>query len=398
MENFIDKLNIRLNKLKADGFKVIDSSIRKPDSLKEVNSVFKKLNVPPIISAFCEQVGGYTITIENRILKDKPIVSNQKFFGLYSFRQLEKVLKPKKELGISEFSPEEFFILEYLTYGNMVLLSTKPNQSGLFLYTYHKHLNKLNLQIDNYFEKMVEHLGEDLWQQNYIDDPSKISSFYLTEKKLVNASKIDYKLLIEENRNKLKIKNKPKYQVGASANLLMKCQETLGVKFPDEILCFYSQTNGMELDWTKQQFGGSINLMPLDKAISGKEASVYDYDKWTKTDNHKENIGYIDAEDEAYELSQKLCILENFVGDSGLVGFLVSNQNQIELYYRLSRGNITKLNMSWVDYLNIHLELLGYWCWIQVKEEGIDGIGKDSSEYQSLTELFPEFDFNRLKK
>lgn len=398
MENFIEELNIRLDELKADGFKVIYFSVQEQTDIKEINSVFKKLNIPHTIPTLCKQINRYTITIENRKQKDKPILSTQSFRGHYSFLQWKKVLKGKIELGINEFSPEEFFIIEDLAYGNMVLFSTKPNQSGLFLYTYHKHLNKLNIKIENYFEKMLEHLGEDLWQQRYIDTPSKISSFYLTEEKIANASKIDYKMLIETNRKKLKIRNKPKYQFGASANLLMKCQETLGIKLPDEILSFYSQTNGLELEWSKKQFSGSINLMPLDAAINGNPPSIYDYDKWTLINNHKETIGYIDSEDETFELSQKLCILESFVGDSGFTGFLI-NQNQIEFYYCIGRGDITKLNISLVDYLNIHLELLGYWCWVdEVKDKGLDEIWQGSPEYDNLTEIFPEFDLNRLKK
>ncbi|WP_130733226.1 SMI1/KNR4 family protein [Flavobacterium sp. J27] len=329
--------------------------------------------------------------------------------------------------NIANQDTSKWFVFHRIdTLGNYVLLQISENVTTLFLFTYNKKINKLNLTIQSYLEKIILYYGVELWQQFYIDTPSSISNFYLYDnrytlflERFLNEEKETFKQidnplqkLVKNNsfpnvifsfkaqlqksidflktQKGCKIK-KPTIGYNASVNVIMKAQEALQQRLPEAVTSFYLQHNGLCVEWNiGNEIQGQINLLPLEEVFGGDE--WFANNDWSKTNPYKKTVICSGEEEEEYiAIARQLRPLEIFDGSSGFVGFLINENNDFELYYSASRGDLLKLPISFEHYLQLNIKLVGIAGWLEFYRDGTEATIGDKKVMEQITMVFPDF-------
>ena len=192
----------------TDGITVIP-----PKAIKIIQKVEKELNVKlePVLKSFYETCDRFSFSWKG-IINNFCITGNT---NIRSVLLLNSLNTGNYELSFTEVDNQEKIDTSKLlifnridTLGNYVLIQIEQNTTLLFLYTYDKKINKLNLTIEEYLNKLVFYFGVELWQQFYIENPSKISNFYLYDnrytlflERLLNHEIEDYQVIINPLEN-----------------------------------------------------------------------------------------------------------------------------------------------------------------------------------------------------
>ena len=171
--------------------------------------------------------------------------------------------------------------------------------------------------------------------------------------------------------------------------------------FPNKKQIVWSKENGMndvglinflqskgayKFDWkmknkdqTVKSFGGHLNILPL-KSILGdwKKIVYFDFDP---ADSPKRNFKIVD-----------------FFVDEACVGFFLGDEKQL-LFYHEFESEFYPLYLDFDGYFAMMLKSKTFWYWQKVLSEINEGISSPTTEHfiSCMTELFPEFDFQKYK-
>lgn len=402
------------------------------DSANAIKKVEKKLNLKldPALNSFYASSDGFSLRWKG-ILNDFCITGNTSIRPVSILNSLDV---GNYELSFSEAESHEGIDINKLLIfnridllGNYVLIQIEQNATTLYLYTYNKKINKLKLTIDEYLKKIILYFGAELWQQFYIENPSNISNFYIYDnrytmflERLLNHENEDYQSIanpledlkknhsfsntitldfrdqILKNIDYLKTKKgftlrELKVEPNASVNTLMKVQESIKQRLPSCIIDFYIQINGLNIEWSiGDKSYGQINLLPMEVVFGGTE--WFRNNDWTKINDCKNIIICTGEEDDEYvAIASKLRPIEIFYGSSGFVGFIINENQDFELYYSSSRGNIRKLPISFEKYLQLTIRLLGIDGWLEYYRDGKDASVERNNLLDEITTVYPDF-------
>jgi hypothetical protein len=403
-----------------------------PDSANAMKKVEKKLNLKfdAVLSSFYLLCDGFSLNWKG--VSDNFCINGNTYIRPISI--LDSLDVGSYELSFSEVDNHENIDTSKLlifnridTLGNYVLLQIEQNTTILYLYTYDKKINKLNLTIEEYLKKIVIYFGIELWQQFYIENSSSISNFYIFDNRYAmllerllnhesevyqtivnpledlkknhsfsNTITIDFRDQIGKNIDYLKTQKGFKLKTlnvefNTSVNTIMKAQESIKQRLPPSVINFYLQLNGMRLEWNiSDKSYGQINLLPLEEVFGGTE--WFANNDWTKINDYRNIKICTGEEDTAYiAIASKVRPIELFFGSSGFVGFIVNENQDFDLYYSGSRGEITKLPISFEKYLQLSIRLMGIDGWQEHYSDRKDAsITKDNLS-DKIAAVFPDF-------
>jgi hypothetical protein len=419
----------RFKKFKSSGIAVIPA-----DSKSALNKVEKQLGykLSEDLRYFYEYCDGFSVTwdaiVENRLIEGSV---NIRLSCLLASLELGKgrVLSlsgiNSKEADLSTNQLKIFDTLDCS--GNYVLIDFQNNET-LYLFTFGHNLNKINLTVKQYLEYSVLFLGLNLWQQFFIDRSSDISGYYTfydnyetffknivqdENKTRVNKilEKIDNENSItpstkfledlNDRINQLKqfnefgsLKNESNNPV--SLNDLMKGQEAMKVSLSELVIGFYLQTNGLKLEWEIEDIHGSISLLPFEEIFGGENCPKLNLD-WDKTNHYGDTICSGEEDEDYILVASKLRPVELFEGDSGFVGFIVNDNKELELYYSHSRGELTKLPISFEKYLELSIRLLGMDGWQEYYVSREQARIGNSKLIDNIKSIFPDFQISEFE-
>ncbi len=415
MKKLLAQLKVRSRALaKHPSVEDCGASVVPPDSNAAMKRFEKAAGVrlPPVMREFYGLCDGFS-------LGWRADVDHQAMRGASQIRPISAL--HSLEVGLGESMPPppltgDWFILDQLgATGNYVLVSFQDAGVQLYLYTYHRHCNRMSLSFEEYLERDVRWLGMELWQAHYIDKPPDISDHYVQ----VAGAEVLSELLGEEvgglsfpspsastsrARDKcmealtalaergveITTKDLPP---GCSPNAIMKAQAFFGTPLPAEVIDFYRDLNGLSVRWQSASAAGALLLLPLEVVFGGEEH--YLRTSWCTEDDHKGKVWVDDDTDEYLELAKRMRPIEFFEGSSNFVGFVLRD-SVIELYYSYSPGELFRLPIGIADYLDISVQLLGISGWVEYYLEGADARVGTSNVLESIRETFPSFDLSRL--
>lgn len=339
------------------------------------------------------------------------------------------------ELGINEELDVSSFDFGPVDHGKIRILDTLNNQDSyvlvcpeqdnvhLFLLTYGKHLNKLNLSFEQYIEKAIIYGGIHLWQQFFIDDPTEISDYFYFDDRLLAGLKAylpesEYEHVlskigdqnerfesdwvaksIEDTAEQLraaghKIKSPNKIRNNTTADAVMRAQEAVGAKFPTSFIQFFLNYNDLEIAWSSKGLSGELHFHGLEFAFGGE--SWYVNRNWNAT-NYEQLIWFGEEDEQYLVLLKKLRPLQYFDGSSNYVGFIVGSEGELELYYIYNRdGSYVRLPLSFETYISLNIKLLGLDGWLEYYLSGQETMIGDEKLFDSILRLYPDFNFEEL--
>jgi cell wall assembly regulator SMI1 len=421
MDTIIKQLQAKVKDLKKDKrFQVSLDFIRPPEDKKELDSIQKKYKrrIPAELLELYAACNRTQITTEAVGLPKKMKYALALRSPAIIF---ELGVSSDDSLANTKLKDKNFLIIDLLfPAGNYVIAYIAENGTlDLHLLTFSEHCNKLHLSFAEYLECSVKYMGIELWQQFFIDDPSKISDHYIydttydlfQEQQLSNfpeekikmakdacklsaiKNKRDYIAELNAGLQHLKkkkatIRTKKIQFTGASASHLMKVQESLGFSLPDTVLSFYSQVDGLEIEWDLGTISGSINLLPIDEMMGGQNAMIRRV--WGKDVVYKGT-----AESDVRELKGHF-MLERYTGDSGFTAVRFDAKHHAFISCATGRSDREEIKMSWGEYLGIHVELMGLWHWLSVVTDGKDAKTGDDLIVDDIKKIFTDFDIKRL--
>lgn len=408
-------LNNKIEELKnSETIKLQSYHIASAKKKQIVDKYFKKHQLPEQLKFFYYQCNGFFINYYYHNAKSG-ILSAQISF-------LQGLTEDKSKIGFNIKLPdaENYFIFEFLSYGNCVIVKEGDNQSlSLYLYSFNKYLNKINLSFEEYVEKTLEYLGIELWQQFYIDNPINISNYYffntnylwLAKERNITFPKKQWDMALQFYRKPLinvkeYIEKCAKDNVHISMTLtiekpnsiieLMKGQEDLSYQFSDFVQDFFSQVSLLDLKWIytnkNDQISGSIWIKSIGHILGGVE-----FDRvpnWNVPNIHIKEIGYYAQDEEEVQkhpFITRLKVLESFIGNSGIVGFIIENEKE-KLYLRLLNEMVEFININIEEYLRLNLKLLGERNWRVLLKEKCKRCEED------IEKVFPNFDIHEIKR
>ncbi|MCD6065306.1 MAG: hypothetical protein K0S33_132 [Bacteroidetes bacterium] len=421
MDTFTKQIEAKLKQLKKDKrFSVELDFIDPPPDKKELDKVQKKhkQSIPAELLEFYAVCDGTQI-------KTETVGWPKKMSSMLTLRMalciFDKATGYKDDLSTLKLKDENFLVIDCLDLaGNYVIAYIAEDGTlDLHLLTFNKYCNKLHLSFAGYLECSVKYLGIDLWQQFFIDDPSKISDHYIYDtmydlfqeqnlsdfpaKKIKLAkdacrlsaikSKRDYIGQLNTGLQQLKKKkatiHTKKIQFsGAPASHLMKAQESLGFSLSDAVLSFYSQIDGLEIEWDLGTISGSINLLSIEQIVGGQNSLLMGI--WGKDVVYKGT-----TESDVRELKGHF-LLERYTGDSGFTAVRFDTKHNPFISCATGRSDREETKMSWGEYLGIHVELMGLWHWLSVVTDGKEAKTGDDLIVDDIKKIFTGFDSKRL--
>ena len=171
----------------------------------------------------------------------------------------------------------------------------------------------------------------------------------------------------------------------------MKIQESIEQRLPVAMIDFYLQNNGLNIEWSiGDQSYGQINILPLEEIFGGTE--WFANHDWTKINPYKNIILFTGEEEENYiTIATKLRPIQIFSGTSGFVGLIINENQDFELYYSGSRGDIMKLPISIEKYLQLNIRLFGVDGWLEYYREGKEALIGGKKLVNEITAVYPDF-------
>lgn len=200
-----------------------------------------------------------------------------------------------------------------------VLVEFGQKAEQLFLYTYPHYLFPLKLDIEGYLKEFDKYKGTLLWQEACIDREKcspenlkelanwrKENSAFIVAKVFNDLHEMkdysgdfdfvkqgiqqNYYSRLKTNLDNLEVKIKEKggelkyghpiLKAGIILNIqiIRKIETILGWKLPGEFLAFYSQINGLRIDWTHKGLKindrypcSALHILPLEEVFGGSE-------------------------------------------------------------------------------------------------------------------------------
>ncbi len=291
---------------------------------------------------------------------------------------------------------ERLFIFDHIHFSNYVLcdFENSRDETQLYLYLHDGRLFKMNLNVMEYADKVLEYGAIYLWQRHFCNDyvisPLDLkddcesnlktifksvdtTSFNPELKRLtVPNTVVNYRKIFEDSISlftkdkKVKI-TKNEIQLGAPIGYLTKAQYVLGKKLPDSLLAFYSQMNGIQLEWHKNNHGGAINMYSIENVLGGPISNFGHNNKdWLRKNDYLD-ILWFDEEDDEAEHYQKLRPLDVPYGTHDFVGI---NPDDFSLHFCSARSNIKPFPLSFEKYIQYLIDYLGTGSWHHLLIEG----------------------------
>ncbi|MFD1163840.1 hypothetical protein [Hwangdonia seohaensis] len=423
------KIKEKLLKNLLTDFDSMGISIIPPDSKVAVKKLEKRIlgSLNETLKEFYSQCDGYMLNWQGKLdgfkIKGQTSIRPVSILDNLSIGN-NKVLSFSNLEHAPNFSIDSLMIFDIIdNLGNYVLLRIDVDNSSLYLYTYGKKLNKMDLTIAEYLLKAEDYFGTELWQQFYIEKADNISNYYciyknnitfyqhllepnefkhvkdsvknILEKFNISNINFNYKNAINDKLEALKKQSTfylSEFNLGTnvSANSLMKAQESICQALPQPMIDFYAQINGLEIEWEINNISGNLNYLCLEEIYGGNE--WYNENDWNKTNYHNAIIWIgEDPNDEFYQISRELRPLEIFSGDSSYVGFRFSDANIFEIYYAFNRDELIKLPISIEKYLHLNIRLFGLEGWQEYYRSGKHAkIGEDYL-IDHINTIFPDF-------
>ncbi|RKH82631.1 SMI1/KNR4 family protein [Corallococcus sp. AB045] len=147
---------------------------------------------------------------------------------------------------------------------------------------------------------------------------------------------------------------------GIEEELLQRVLREAGVELPAELMEFYREMNGVELDWSiwpsGEEIPGAILLLPLQKTLFGyperiertRYSDAFEDSLWTRDSFSNESID---------ELKQHR-VLEAIPGEPAFVTFKPSLHSGLHLFF-VYEEDISSIQVPLGEYLRLIFEHLG---------------------------------------
>ena len=387
----------------------------------------KRIKIPRVLLDFFSRCDGFTLDWK-AIIDNKTVTGHSSILGGNLF--FEKKVNAFEQGGVyakfwsqctltsRQKELEKFFILDDIGYANYVLFELDENtdQPHLFLYLHFDRIYELTLSFEEYILKTIEYGGIYLWQR-YFCKGYEISPFELEDNcaeymKILfpetdsfpsllsfNLPKIsgnkDYRSLfsqiIDEFAKRRKVKKEElSLNFGAPIGALVKAQETLQKKLPEDFVCFFSELNGLTFEWSKDSHHGCININPIEVILGGSDGALKK--EWYQSMDFFGTVWHDEESDKA-EQYKKLRPLEIWFGTNAYSALDFESEN-LDIFLHDEDGEFYKMPISFPSYIEALLLFLGLDNWPILLISGTSSLSGNVLIQDIVNEIFPEVNIN----
>jgi hypothetical protein len=394
------------------------------------------IKIPEILKTVFLQYGNHNFKWKvldrkrvNRIIIAYNSIYSTEYFNYGGFQNRKSVKNNDDYFPVFYTNAEDvefwkqFYILDDLYFGKLILI--KPDEYGddheLFLFDHPNSINKLTINLEQYFELSAKTAGLYCWQEyvteesyelngeipdNFHDNmnvlfPDEDLSMFRAAPKLKDSvynryvarkDKTDYRRLfinkIEELRRNPNIEfisyedstgfkiDKTPYTAhyGVSEAVLRKVKSDYGREISEQMLSFYYQMNGCKVSWRynspdEEDFllEGSINLLELEEVLGGKWKESYL--EWNSPDLFKdEGSVYYFTDDEAKEnpeIAELMTHARIFDEQGDMQDYFidfVAGKEEPDIY-KVNGTSYYKMNIDFITFIEVRLEFAGIKGW-----------------------------------
>ena len=195
----------------------------------------------------------------------------------------------------------------------------------------------------------------------------------------------------------------PEYDVfafkGNSPDVFSEVEREIGRKLPRSLVDFYKNTNGFIIEWSGGEtpgLEGKVEIQMIQNLFSREVDTVFS--------SEDQQTGYFYSNqlspDEKVKLKDFYVLDILYPGNFTLLK-LDPEMEEPELYLFTYRKKLTRLNLSFPQYVNLCLETRGLCLWQQYATEGMhfsDDLGFDDDFFDHMDRFFPGADLSLLSK
>lgn len=292
---------------------------------------------------------------------------------------------------------DEYLIFDIISMPASVftLIKFDGGKEKLVLYTYPSFMFPLNISVEQYIVQTSDKVATFLWQENFIEKKKCIAesleslnswrekgreiTLNQKSKNENNYSfvdlgishgfrdKLEHSVIrLTESINKRGgylecghpfITNKDKL---LNILTIRKVEQVIGWRLPEDFLSFYSQINGLKLDWRYegQKFGGrypsaNLRVLSFEEVFGG-----FDYQSnrsWNDTTHEGLVTMHGVMDDDVFEFAKNCRPIVTAEGVSVVIRLI---PDMLELYI-LASGNFYKLETSFIEFMKVLISVVG---------------------------------------
>ena len=434
-----------------------------------------RLPIPDILSKLLVEYGNTTLkwNVENtkhknRLITARSIIRGTEYFYYGGFQNRNSV-KDNDDffpafypIDSNEKELEywlQFYILDDLYYGKLILISpdTNGNNHQLYLFDHPNQIVKLTITLEQYLELTNKTLGMYSWQEyvtegsyilngdipdNFHENmsilfPNEDLSIFRPAPKLTDSvfnrfvsrpNKTDYRgvfiMKMEELRTNPDIdfkyyEDEPGFKrdklpytanYGVPEVVLRKIKKDYGREIPESMLSFYYQMNGCKVRWEYKKntddfwLEGKIYFLELEEVMGGKWNDIYL--DWSSLELFKdEDAVYYFKEEEAKEFPEMSELMRHariFDQQGEMRDYFidfVDGQEEPDIY-KINRTEFYKMDIDFITFIEARIEFVGISGWeYKFIKEGFDDDDKERwiTEFKDkVSVILPNADFDKF--